>query len=129
MSVYGDMLAFFPEQVRRFSYFSMIPNTVSGYQERTEIVEVKGVLQHLRKSQLGEDVSTLTEHIVPTFWTKQKLDVGKFLHISEDEDYRIEKNYDNYFTGKYHCYELSLVTGVTDKQGTEELDYGVGDFS
>ena len=78
MSVYGDMLAFFPEQVRRFSYFSMIPNTVSGYQERTEIAEVKGVLQHLRKSQLGEDVSTLTEHIVPTFWTKQKLDVGKF---------------------------------------------------
>lgn len=129
MSVYGDMLAFFPEQMRRFSYFTMNPDTVSGYQERTELAKVKGVLQHLRKSQLGEDVSTLTEHIVPTFWTREKLSVGNFIAVTENEDYRIEKNYDNYFTGKYHCYELSLVAGVTDKQETEPIDYGIGDYA
>ena len=41
MAVYGDMLAFFTDQFRSVSYFSMKQEVGAGYKDRTDLGKVK----------------------------------------------------------------------------------------
>ena len=41
--IYGDMLVYFPEQIRTFTYFHMIPQSVASYSKREVIKYIRGI--------------------------------------------------------------------------------------
>lgn len=116
MAVYGNMLAFFPEQFRMFDYFLMSPNVGASYTERTEPVKVKGVFQYMKKGDLTRENDTEANVNIPTFWTRTKLNVGKGFIQKEDELYRIKTDYEWFFEGGFYCYGLELFVGNSDMQ-------------
>lgn len=128
MGVYGDQLAFFQEQFRRFDYFSMEAKPVAGYRKRVELGKIRGVFQYVKRGDLGREDETLAEETIPTVWTRTKLRVGNFLYIEED-NYRIVKPYTWKFEGNFYCYELELVVANTDEQKPMEgVNLGQGDY-
>jgi hypothetical protein len=118
--IYGSMLSFFPEQFRSFNYFNMNPQAVSSYSKRELIGKVRGVFQYMKKGELRRENDTLADTEIPTFWTKEKLAVGKFIE-KDDETYRITNLASWMFEGGFNCYILEMVIGSTDKQ--EPFDY------
>lgn len=115
MSVYGDMLAFFPEQSRTFPYFSMRPNTVASYDSRVDLGVVKGVFQYVKKGDLRVENESLADVDIPTIWTRKKLNVGNFIEV-DDVVFRISSNYPWMFEAGFYCFTLETVVGNTDTQ-------------
>ena len=130
MAVYGDMLAFFTEQFRSVSYFSMKQEVGAGYKDRTDLGKVIGVFQYMKKGDLARENEVLSDEQVPTFWTRKKLESGNFIEMKGDDClYRITNNQPWKFEGNFYVYILESVTGNTDKQEPfteEEVDLGVG---
>lgn len=130
MAVYGDMLAFFTDQFRSVSYFSMKQEVGAGYKDRTDLEKVRGVFQYMKKGDLARENEVLSDEQVPTFWTRKKLESGNFIEIKGDDClYRITNNQPWKFEGNFYIYILESVTGNTDKQEPfteEEVDLGGG---
>lgn len=127
MAIYGDQLAYFPEQFRSFEYCSMNTQTVSGYDSRTSLGTVRGVLQYLKKGELTQENDALSDVSIPTFWTRKKLILNNFL-IIEDEVYKITNDINWLFQGGFYCYILETVTSNTDVQEAfTDVDYGTYD--
>lgn len=130
MSVYGDMLSFFPEQFRRVEYFSMRTDVKAGFSGRMDLGTVRGVFQYMRKGELLRDGDVLSDTNVPAFWTRTKLEVGNFLKRPGDEDvYRIASDSNWSFEGGFYAYMLETVIGNTDEQvpfTRGEVDVGSG---
>lgn len=113
--VYGDQLAFFAEQFRQVSYFSMKPVPTGSYTKRIDLGKVKGVFQYNKKGDLLRENDTEAETEVPTFWTRQKLIVGNFIQ-REDELYRITSDWTWKFEGNFYVYALETFIGNSDVQ-------------
>ena len=130
MAVYGDMLAFFTEQFRSVSYFSMKQEVGAGYKDRTDLGKVRGVFQYMKKGDFARENEVLSDEQVPTFWTRKKLESGNFIEMKGDDClYRITNNQPWKFEGNFYIYILESVTGNTDKQEPfteEEVDLGGG---
>lgn len=128
MSVYGDMLAFFPEQMRSFPYFSMKPLTVASYEPRVSLGTVRGVFQYVKRGDLKEENEALADVDVPTLWTRKKLDVGNFIEV-EDTVFRISSNYPWKFEAGFYCFTLETVVGNTDQQTAHPfVDFGQNSY-
>ena len=121
MAIYGDQLAFFSEQFRYFDYFRMKPKVSASYSQREIIKKVRGVFQYMKKGELRMEQDTLADVNVPTFWTREKLQIGDFFIQKDDETYRIVNPADWLFEGGFCCYVLETVVGNTDIQ--EPFDY------
>ena len=128
MAVYGDMLSFFPEQFRQFSYFCMKPNTVSSYSKREGERKVTGVFLYMKKGELRREEDTLSDVNIPTFWSREKLDVGEGFIQKDDELYRIVNPANWLFVGGFHCYILESFVGNSDVQEPFE-DVNIGQSS
>lgn len=128
--VYGDQLLAFSEQFRSVSYFSMKQEVGAGYKDRTELGEVRGVFQYMKKGDLARENEVLSDEQAPTFWTRKKLESGNFIEMKGDDClYRITNNQPWKFEGNFYIYILESVTGNTDKQEPfteEEVDLGGG---
>lgn len=128
--VYGDQLLAFSEQFRSVSYFSMKQEVGAGYKDRTDLGEVRGVFQYMKKGDLARENEVLSDEQVPTFWTRKKLESGNFIEMKGDDClYRITNNQPWKFEGNFYIYILESVTGNTDKQEPfteEEVDLGGG---
>lgn len=130
MAVYGDQLAFFGEQFRTATYFSMPVEITGGFGKRTEIGKVRGVLQYMKRGELYRENDALSDVSVPTFWTRKKLEVGNFLVMPDDEDtYRITNAQPWRHEGGFYVYVLETVSG---NDGTEEahddVQLGTGEY-
>lgn len=129
MAIYGDLLSFFPEQVRMVSYFCMKPLNVASYTEREDLGKVRGVFQYMKKGELKRENDTLEDTNIPTFWTRQKLKVGNYFLQKDDELYRIVNPADWLFEGGFHCYVLETFVGNSDVQvNFEDVDLGQNSY-
>lgn len=115
MGVYGNILAFFPEQFRSWEYFSMSPLPTGSYTKRESLGKIRGVFQFVKKGDLIRENDTEADVNVPTIWTKTKLKVGNFIEF-EDELYRITSDYPWKFEGGFYCYSLETFVGNDDSQ-------------
>ncbi len=116
--IYGDMLAFFSEQFRQFDYFSMNTDTTSGFNTRTPIGRMKGVLQYMKRGELLRESDVLSDVNIPTLWTRNKLKAGNFIQFCKDDEdvYRIVNPGNWKHEGNFYIYILETVTGNTYKQ-------------
>lgn len=121
MAIYGDMLAFFPEQFRKYDYFRMKPNTVASYTKREDVRKVNGVFQYMKKGELRREEDTLADVNIPTFWTREKLNVVEGFIQKDDELYKIVNPADWLFEGGFNCYVLESFVGNSDVQ--EPFEY------
>ncbi len=129
MAVYGDMLVFFNEQRRSVNYFTMSPNTVASYSTREDLGKVIGVFQYMKRGELTRENDTLADVNVPTFWTKQKLEVGNFFIEKDGEIFRIVNPADWTFEGGFNIYVLETVVGNTDVQKPfEDVNLGQNNY-
>lgn len=129
MAIYGDMLAFFPEQFRMFDYFHMTPQNIASYSKRESLGKVRGIFQYMKKGELKRENDTLSDMNVPTLWTRQKLNVGDFFIQKDEELYRIINPADWLFEGGFCCYVLETVVGNTDEQEPHEyVNIGQNDY-
>ena len=127
-AVYGDQLAFFAEQFRRFAYFSMKPLPVGSYTPREFLGTIKGVFQYMKKGDLVRENEVEAETDVPTFWTREKLKVGNFIQ-KEDELYRITSDWTWKFEGNFYVYSLETFIGNSDTQKPfEHVDLGQNSY-
>lgn len=120
MSVYGDMLAFFPELAQSFEYFEMPTQVAYGYGKRTILGTVRGIFQYMKKGELLRQNEVLDDVSIPTFWSRAKLKNGNFITV-EDVYYRITNPASWQHEGAFTIYTLETVTVNTDKQ--EPHDY------
>lgn len=127
--IYGDMLCFFQEQFRQFDYFRMRPNTVASYSKREDERKVTGVFQYAKKGELKRENDTESDVNIPTFWTREKLDVGEGFIQKEDELYRIINPADWLFEGGFNVYVLESFVGNSDVQEPfEDVDIGQNSY-
>lgn len=128
MAVYGSQLSYFPELFRRFEYFDMKPQVSASYYPRTSLGRVRGIFQFMKKSELLRQNDVLDDTEVPALWTKQKLDLGKFVTI-DDIDYRIVSSNDWLFEGGFYCFTLETFTGNSDRQEAHDyVNIGQNDY-
>lgn len=129
MAIYGDMLSYFPEQFRMFDYFTMKPNVVSSYTKRENSRKVRGIFQYMKKGELKREEDTLADVNIPTFWTREKLNVGTGFIQKEEELYRIVNPADWLFEGGFNCYILESFVGNSDVQEAfEDVDIGQNSY-
>lgn len=127
--IYDDMLCFFQEQFRQFDYFRMKPNTVASYSKREDERKVTGVFQYAKKGELKRENDTESDVNIPTFWTREKLNVGEGFIQKEDELYRIVNPADWLFEGGFNVYILESFVGNSDVQEPfEDVDIGQNSY-
>lgn len=119
--IYGDMLAFFPEQFRQFEYFTSRPNVVASYSKRNNVRKITGVFQYMKRGELRREEETLADVNIPTFWTREKLSVTEGFIKKDDELYKITNPADWLFEGGFNVYILETFVGNSDVQ--EPFDY------
>ena len=129
MSIYGDLLSFFPEQFRKFQYFLMRPNVVASYSKREEEKTITGVFQYMKKGELRREEDTLADVNIPTLWTKEKLNIMYGFVQKGDELYRIVNTADWLFEGGFNVYILETFVGNSDVQTSfEDVDLGQNSY-
>lgn len=126
--IYGDMLCFFSEQSRHFDYFTMKPQPIASYSPREDLGKVRGIFQYMKRGELKLENDTLADTNVPTFWTREKLNVGNYFLSIYGEDYRIVNPANWQYEGGFNIYVLATVVGNTDKQ-TEDTSVNLGQGS
>ena len=130
--LYGQMLNSFADFNRVFLYFQMTAQPVSSYGERFNSQEIRGVLQYVKQSTVSSVEETISETLIPTFWTQSKIETGSYF-IQEKGNpgaiYRVVKSQDWAFYGGFYCYVLESLVGVTDEQSPHDyVDLGQGSY-
>lgn len=119
--VYGDMLAYFPELFEKATVFPMEPKIVAGYEDRPEGTVVYGVFQFRTKNNLDAENLTLVQTHTSEFWSESVIGDGWFLMRESDGHlYRVTRDNNWDFSGRYHKYVVDTVAGNTDKQTPDE---------
>lgn len=117
--VYGDQLAFFPEQFEPATVFEMSPNVGAGYAKRTNERATEGVFQWLKGGTLNIEEHTLVQADTIIFWTYDHLVEGMFLEREDGTVFRIVKTMEWDLTGGFYRFAIETVAGVTDTQTTD----------
>lgn len=129
MAVYGDMLTFFSEQKRIFSYYTMNPKVKAGYTARKFIKVVVGIFQYMKRGDLIRENETEPDVEVPTLWTRDKLSHLNGFITKDGELYRITGRNDWDFEAGFNVYMLELFTGSSDEQKPHEyVDIGQNSY-
>jgi hypothetical protein len=129
MAVYGDMLGFFPELMRKYYTFNMAPQKTGGFGARTDVTPVKAIVQYIRQGKLVQEGDTIAATDRPYLWTREKLTVIHFITDTNDPAtetvFRINEDAHWKKTGGFYEYELLTMVGDTDTQtdGGDGVDY------
>jgi hypothetical protein len=129
-SVYGDMLAFFPELFGKFLAYTMQPKVVGGYGDRAHAKYITGILQYVKAGDIDFEGDTAADVETPAFWTRWTLPKDAYI---EDEDgvlYKRTKGNNWKKQGGFNMYLMELVIGVGDKQTPNTaVDLGVSRYA
>lgn len=117
--VYGDQLAFFPEQFESATAFEMDPNVGAGYKKRKNEKATEGVFQWLKGGNLDVEEHMLAQADTIIFWTYDHLVEGMFLERADGSLFRITKTMEWNLTGGFYRFALETVVGNTDTQTTD----------
>ena len=127
--VYGDMLAYFPELFEKATVFPMEPKVIAGYDPRPQGTVVYGVFQFRVKNNLDAEGQTLVQTHTAEFWTEAVVGDGWFLMRDTDSHlYRITRDNNWDFSGRYHKYLVDTVAGNTDTQTEDTAVDLTGDY-
>lgn len=128
--VYGDQLAFFPEQFEDAVAFRMDPILVGGYENRKDIVHTSGVFQWLKGGSLDIEEHLLVRADTIVYWTYDALEEGMFLERADGKLFRIVKEMDWEQKGTFYRFVIETVVGNTDEQTTDpEVTLGINQYS
>lgn len=128
MSVYGDMLGFFPELLRDYETFEMSPATVAGYEPRRNEGKIRGILQFIKSGTIDFEGDTSVDVSHPTFWTRKTMSSEQYL-MDEDTMYRRVAPNMWKRIGGYNVYVLEIVAGVDNRQTPSEVvDGGLSQY-
>jgi len=125
MSVYGDMLAAFPELMLPYTAFTMNPKVVGGFEERENVSTIRGNLQFIKSGGIDFEGNTSTETFYPTFWTRANLPENSYIEDDDGTVYRRDKKNSWHRTGAFYAYVMEAVVGVDGRQ-TEDPDVTFG---
>jgi len=120
MSIYGDVLAMFPELIQVYTMFSMRPKVGGGYEPRVPLFNINGVFIREGQSKMKiQGESRVTNEagkfycfeFIPQGQVEQGTyfeDSGEIMQIVDDATFARE--------GGFGAYGVQLVQGLTDKQ-------------
>src|SRR5690606_35086748 len=86
--IYGNMLGFFPELMKRYQIFYMRPKVGAGYDERVPYRTVTGYFLHSGADPYKVVSGLLTENDVAQFFVRQRFpekDIRQGLFVEVDE--------------------------------------------
>ena len=99
----------------------MEPKNIAGYKTRPEGTKVYGVFQFRTKNNLNSENMTLVQTHTAEFWTESVIEEGYFLKRELDGLlYRITRDNNWDFSGRYHKYLVDTVAGNTDEQTKDD---------
>ena len=99
----------------------ILPKIVAGYEARPEGTVVYGVFQFRTKNNLDAENLTLVQTHTSEFWSESVIGDGWFLMRESDGHlYRVTRDNNWDFSGRYHKYVVDTVVGNTDKQTPDE---------
>jgi hypothetical protein len=130
VSVYGDMLGFFPELFERFLTYQMLPKTVAGFEEKTNERTVRGIFQFIKASDVEFEGDTTAEAIYPTFWTRAELPQDSYILDSYGNLFRRVRENSWKRIGAFSVYRLEAVIGVDGRQVPDpDVDGGIAQYA
>ena len=77
--IYGAMLQYFPELFHTYECFSMDPKSKASYNERKNVRSIRGICQDISKGKLDIESESMSDVMVPTLWTSDKISIGEFI--------------------------------------------------
>lgn len=127
--VYGDILLYFPELLKDFSVYDVIPSGVAGY-KKTLVKTVTGVFQHVKQGKLDNEGDTAVGTNVPMLWILEDT-LEQYQIITDPDtnrDYRVAKDAPWSYEAGFAVYELTSTVGITDKQSKDASIVPTKDF-
>ena len=124
MGVYGDMLLFWPEQLREMQYFNMLPKINSGFTVDSSSVKIWGVIQNAA-SAIKESNGNLISSDHMNLWTETKLTRGWFI-LFDSTTFRIVNGNDWPNEGGFYMYTIERVVGDNGTTNATDWTLGVG---
>lgn len=133
-SVYGDMLLYFPEQLRTFQVYDMEALVNGGWKKITDdsgaviYTTVKGVFQNTKGAGLRESNGNLVDVDGCEFWSTSSGLQGKFLDF-QDEVFRLVDSNTWSFEGGFYRYTVQKVVGNNATESDESTwNFGENSF-
>lgn len=123
-AVYGDMLAFFPELIKRFVIYEKSPTLIAGHTDKLNIRETSGILQFCKAGDVVINGNTLNDVDAPLIWSRSEIGMNTYIE-ADGTEYRRTKNNKFVREGGFYIYVLESVVGNTDTQ-TPELNVNLG---
>jgi DNA polymerase elongation subunit (family B) len=116
MSIYGDMLTFFPELKKKYVAFQASPTVKGGYADRRNERTIVGILQFVKLGEVLPQNDLEDDVEVPAFWTKGELEKDSYIVDEDGVIYKRTKVANWKATGNFRTYILETVIGVFDNQ-------------
>lgn len=116
MSIYGDILTFFPELKKKYTTFQADPKVKVGYTGRRNEGVIVGILQFVKLGEVLPQNDLEDDVEVPAFWTKGELEKDSYIVDEDGVVYKRTKVANWKSTGNFRSYILETVVGVFDNQ-------------
>jgi len=121
MSIYGDPLLCFTEQMRDIQYFTQIARVGAGYDKVGDVVTIRGIWQAGKGKEVFGATGRLSQHSgwktlgtvdKPELWTSRELQIGQYVKSPVSERvFILERELDWSFEAGFHAYSLDKVIG------------------
>ena len=126
--IYGDMLSFFPELMRRIFLYEKSPTLIAGHTDKVNLRDSSGVLQFCKAGDVVVNGNTLNDVDAPVLWTRSEIGMNTYIEVDAIE-YRRTKNNDFVREGGFNVYMLETIVGNTDTQTVDTtVDLGVSHY-
>lgn len=127
-AVYGDMLSFFPDLMRRIFLYEKKPTIIAGHTDKANLRDSSGILQFCKAGDVIVNGNTLNDVDAPLLWTRSTIEMQTYVEI-DNVEYRRTKNNNFSRDGAFNVYVLETVVGNTDTQTPDAtVDLGVSHY-
>lgn len=128
-AIYGDMLAFFPELIRKIVLYEKQPTTIAGHFFKENVRVSSGVIQFCKAGDIVVNGQVLNDTDCPVLWTRSMLAMNTYVQDSDLIEYRRTKDNAYAVEGGFNVYILEKVTGNTDTNTRDtSVDLGVSQY-
>lgn len=121
MSIYGNPLLCFVEQMRNIQYFTQVARVGAGYDIVGTPLIIRGIWQAGKGKEVFGATGRLSQHAgwktlgtvdKPEIWTSTVLEIGQYVKSPvSDRVFIIERELDWSFEAGFHAYSLDKVIG------------------
>jgi hypothetical protein len=128
--VYGSLILAFPEQFMDVTYFNMLPKQGSGWEARTDVRTIRGIVQCKGGRKLVDANGNLVVTRNTQLWTQEVLEVGRFVEFTETGRtavYRLSADDEWDKEGGFNVYNCDKVVGANGIE-TKEPTFTSGGY-